>query len=206
MTTSKATPSARDTLEDRYLTFNCYQFSRGVRAGRPTSRRWVSAEQCLCTHDEENICDPTLLYSFHFYEISDQEEAAYQNDPDIPLGRIGIFRPEASLIHVPTDFFNVLWTVAIAADGVLRSINLTVQPQKQGLWAIFEATLHEQIEEPFELRFDDHSRPKPSPPRAFPAVTELRALRAQLKLPVWPAIAVIAVGVSVALWIAKLWH
>jgi hypothetical protein len=73
------------------------------------------------------------LYSLYFYETSDEEEAENQKEC------IGVFRPgETSFIYVPPDFLEALWTAAIAADGVLRSIQLTVQPQKGGHWAVFE--------------------------------------------------------------------
>jgi hypothetical protein len=68
----------------------------------------------------------------------------------------------------------------IVTDGVLRSISLSVQAQKGGGWAVFEAMLKEEIAEPFELPVDKRSRPKISPPRADPTVVELRGVRAQL--------------------------
>src|SRR5579863_3022585 len=67
--------TARDIRQDQYLTFDCDQFSRGAKAARPMSRRWVSVEQCRCTRDEHKICDPGRRYSFYFYETSDDEEA-----------------------------------------------------------------------------------------------------------------------------------
>jgi hypothetical protein len=210
MTSSKA---ARDILEDHSVTFNCYQLSRGVRTRRPLSRRWVYAEQCLCTQDTTETCDTSKLYNITFYEASDEEAAKLQGDmekyPDIPLDRIGVLHPdgEPNLVHVPSDFMDVLWGAAVEADGVLRSITLTVQPQKQeGTWAVFEVTLSEQIAEPFELPVDKSFRPKVSPPRASQMVVELQAVRAQLRALFWPGIATVAVGVLVALWIAKGWR
>jgi hypothetical protein len=101
----------------------------------------------------------------------------------------------------------VLWNAAIAADGVLRSIQLTVQPQKDGGWTVFEAYLKEEIAEPFELPFDKGGRPKVMPPRADPVVAELRALKLRPQWRSWASgITIIAAGVLVALWIAKLWH
>jgi hypothetical protein len=129
-------------------------------------------------------------------------------DPDIPVDRIGIFNPNEDLnfINVPTEFLNVLWKAAIAADGVLRSIQLTVQPQKGGSWAVFEAYLKEEIAETFELPVDKQSRPKIGPPRADPVVAELRALRALSWGRLLPGVIIIAAGVLIALWIAKLWR
>lgn len=210
---TSSTPPTRDLHEDKFLYFNCYKFSRGIRMGRPLSRRIVSAEKCLCTGDTtEKICDRNRFYSLHFREITDEEEARTKDritDPDIPVDRIGAFRPNDDLnfINVPTEFLNVLWNAAIAADGVLRSIQLTVQPQRDGLrWAVFEAHLKEEIAEPFELPRDKHSNPKVGPPRNNPVVAELRE---QLRLRwsrVGPGIITIAVGVLLALWIAKLWR
>jgi hypothetical protein len=138
MISSKETPSTRDILKDEFLNFNCYQFSRGIKAGRPASSREVSAEQCVCTRDTSKICDPSQLYSLCFFETSDEQEAENQKRlskyPDIPPDRIGVFDPDGktSFIYVPPDFLEALWTAAIAADGVLRSIQLKVQPQKGG--------------------------------------------------------------------------
>ena len=208
---SKETPSARRYREDRFLTFNCYQFSRGVTAQRPRSRRWVSAEQCLCTHDPSKIFDATLLYTISFYETSDEEEVEEKKQsekyPGIPPDRIGVFRDDGeATVYVPSDFLDALWAAAIAADGVLRSITLTVQTQGEGRWAVFATSFNEKIEEPFAVQFDKRSRPKASPPRSDPVVVELRGIRAQLRLRVWAGIAIIAIGVLVALWIANLWH
>jgi hypothetical protein len=83
---------------------------------------------------------------------------------------------------------------------------LSVQPQKGGGWAVFEATLKEEIAEPFELPVDKRSRPKISPPRADPTVVELRGVRAQLRSRVWLSVAIIAAGILVALLIARLWR
>src|SRR5262249_13391155 len=97
MTSSKAPQSTRDILDDHRLTFNCYQFSRNVRSGRPLSRRQVTAKECLCTDDTQKICDPSRVYTIGFYESSDEEEAKHQQDvseknPDIPPDRIGAFQ------------------------------------------------------------------------------------------------------------------
>ena len=208
----------RDILGDERLTFNCYQMSRYVRAARPVSRRGVSAEQCLCTDDRQKICEPGLSYSFDFFETSDEEEETDQKTTsernlDIPPDRIGVFFPDGrdSRIHVPCDFMESLWAAAVAADGVLRSFTISIQPQgreglEKGLWAVFEVTLNEMIAEPFELPVDKHFQPKISPPRAEPAVVELRALRRELRWPIWSGAITVAVGVLIALWIAKLWH
>jgi hypothetical protein len=216
MISATATSSARDVLEDQFLNFNCYKFSRGINAGRPLSSRTVSAEECLCTRDTTKICDSDFLYSFHFRETTDEEQAERQRDtsekyPDISPDRIGVFRPNTeTFIHVPPHFLDVLWRAALAADGVLRSIQLTVQPQKGGGWAVFEVYLKEEIAETFELPVDKHSRPKAGPPRANPVVIELREMRAWLrwrgKWGIVPSIAIIAAGVLVALWIASVWH
>jgi len=213
MVSATATSSTRDFLKDQLLTFNCYQFSRGVRATRPLSRRWVSAGQCLCTHDPDKICDPSRLYDLHFNESSDEEAANELKEinerfPDIPPDRIGVFNPdgEMSFIYVPPHFMDVLWSAAIAADGVLRSVSLTAQPQGERRWAVFEATLNERIAEPFELPIDKSGRPKAIPPRANPVVAELRALRALSWGRLLPGVIIIAAGVLIALWIAKLWR
>jgi hypothetical protein len=70
--------------------------------------------------------------------------------------------------------------------------------------------LGEEIAEFFEWPFDKDSSPKFAPPRNDPAVIELRAVREQLKWLRWsrvgPGILTIAIGVLVALWIAKLWR
>ena len=215
---TRVAASKHDVLEDQYLTFNCYQLSRSVRAGRPLSRRWITASQRLCTDDKEKICIPGLLYSFWFYESSDQEEEQSQKEtskrlPDIPLDRIGVFHPNGdhNIIHVPSDFMERLWAAAVAADGVLRSFSISIQPQgrdglEKGLWAVFEVTLNEMIAEPFELSVDKQSKPKIGPPRLEPAVVELRALRAGLKWPTLSGVITVTVGVLIALWIAKLWH
>jgi hypothetical protein len=212
MVSTNRTSSTRDSLKDHFLNFNCYQFSRGITSARPP-RRSVSAEQCLCTRDTPKICDRNQLYSLHFYELPDEEEAERQRElsenPDIPYDRIGVFRPDDgdAFIHVPPNFLDALWNAAIAADGVLRSIQLSVQPQKSGGWAVFEAYLKEEIAEPFPV--DKSSRPKVGPPRAEPSLVELRAIRAQLRPTVWSVwlgVTIIAAGVLVALWIGNLWR
>jgi hypothetical protein len=153
------------------------------------------------------------MYTIGFYERSDEEEAKHQQDvseknPDIPPDRIGAFQLDREfngLISVPPHFLDVLWNAALAADGVLRSISLTVQPQKRGGWAVFEVTLSEAIAD--ELPFDKGGRPKVISPRADPVVAELRALKLRPQWRSWVSgIAVIAAGVLVALWIAKLWR
>jgi hypothetical protein len=166
----------------------------------------------LCTHDTAKICDPDFLYSFHFSETTDEEHAERQRDtsekyPDIPPDRIGVFRPNTeTVISVPPQFLDVLWSAALAADGVLRSIQLTVQPQKGGAWAVIGVHLKEEIAETFELPVDKQSRPKIGPPRADPMVAELRALRALSWGRLLPGVIIIAAGVLIALWIAKLWR
>jgi hypothetical protein len=110
-----------------------------------------------------------------------------------------------SWVNVPSDFFDLLWSAATAADGVLRSITLTVQ-RHEDLWVVFEVGLSEKMGEPFKVQYDRRSRPILTPSRDDPVVRELRAVRAQLKWRGWSGIAIIAVGVLVALWIANLWR
>jgi hypothetical protein len=210
---ARETPSTRDILEDRVLHFNCYEFTRGVKVGRPLSRRWVSAEQCLCTRDTAEICDASILYSLQFHETSGEEEAKYRKEtyekrPDIPPDRIGAFSLNNNYcnISVPPHFMDALWTAALAADGVLRSIQLSIQPFNSEIWNVFEATFKEELAEPFELPTDKQSHPKVGPPRVDPVIGELRRVQALLRPRIWPGIAIIAVGVLIALWIAKLWR
>ena len=201
----------RDILKDQHLTFVCYHLSRGVRAKQPLSRRrrWVSANDCVCTRDTKEICDPTRLYSFAFYETLD-EEGAEQMDlfqKDTPRDRIGVFDPDSgpTLIRVPTHFLDLLWDAGLAADGVLRSIEITIQSQNPGGWAIFEASFNEKFAEPFDWPLDKNLRPKVAPPPADPTVVELRVLRTRLRWDAWSSVAIIAVGVLVALWL-QLWR
>ena len=195
----------RDILQDQHLTFACYHLSRGVRAERPLShrRRWVFANDCVCTRDTKEVCDPARLYSFAFYETSDEDEAEQMDlfEKDSPPDRIGVFDPEKgpTLIRVPTHFLDLLWDTGLVADGVLRSIEITVQPQDRGGWAIFEALFNEKVAQPFDWPLDKNLRPKVAPPPADPAVVELRALRAQLRLDAWSGVIIIAAGVLVAL-------
>jgi hypothetical protein len=192
ISSSKGTPSTRDILEDRLLTFNCGQFARGITASRPLSHRWVTAKECLCTHDTREICDPTRLYNLQFYELSDEAMAQRQRDlsekyPDTPPDQIGVFQPDGgpTSIFVPPHFLDVLWNAALAADGVLRSITLTAQPRKRGGWSIFDVSLSEEMAEFFEWPLDKNSNPKFAPPRNDPAVVELRAVREQLRWLRW---------------------
>jgi len=194
MISSKGTPSTRDILEDQHLTFNCHQFSHGVKAGRPLSRRWVVAKQCSCIahtpsprSSRRDAVDLSQSYSIHFYETSDEEEANHQRQmsekyPDILPDRIGVFHSDGdpAMIYVPPRFLDVLWSAALTAGGVARSINLAVQPQKEGDLAVFEVEL---IEQPLKLAFT----PKHLPWRRFLS-----------------GVITIAIGVLVALWIAKL--
>jgi hypothetical protein len=171
------------------------------------SRRWVSADQCLCTHDEQRICDPGQLYSICFYETSDDEEAKnrqqlFEQYPHIPADRIGVFDPSGggtNLIYVPPHFLDLLWTTAVAGGGVLRSISLSLQPQDNERLAVVEAILHEEITEPFRP-------PKASQPRTGDPAVELRGRRTLLTRLAWAAIAAIAAGSLAALWIANLTH
>jgi hypothetical protein len=182
MISSKETPSTRDILKDEFLNFNCYQFSRGIKAGRPASSREVSAEQCVCTRDTSKICDPSQLYSLCFFETSDEQEAENQKR----LSRSALDCGDSSR-----------WRT---------SVHPTQGPTaKGGDWAVFETSLHEGLAETFELPVDKRSRPKVGPPGADPIVVELRAMRAQLfRSRFWPGVAIIAVGVLIALWIANL--
>jgi hypothetical protein len=140
----------RDILKDQRLTFVCYRLSRGIRAKQPLSRRrrWVSANDCVCTRDTKEICDPTRLYSFAFYETSNEEEGEQMDlfEKDSPPNRIGVFDPDGgpALIRVPTHFLDLMWDAGLAADGVLRSIEITIQSQNGGGWAIFEASFNEK--------------------------------------------------------------
>jgi hypothetical protein len=170
------------------------------------SRRWVSADQCLCTHDEQGICDPSRLYSICFYETSDDEDVKnrqqlFEQYPHIPADRIGIFDPSGvtNLIYVPPHFQDLLWTTAVAAGGVLRSISLSLHPQDNERWAVVEAILHEEVAEPF--------KPPTAPQRRVgdPAV-ELSGRRTLLTRLGWAAIAAIAAGSLAALWIVNLSH
>lgn len=201
----------RDVQKDEHLTFVCYHLSRGVRAERPLSRRhrWVSANNCVCTHDTKQICDATRLYSFAFYETSDEDEAEQTDlfEKDTLLDRIGVFEPDKgpTLIRVPTHFLDLLWNAGIAADGVLRSIEITIQAQNRGGWAIFDASFNERLAQPFDWPLDKNSRPKVAPPPVGPAVVELRNLRARLRWDAWSGVVIIAGGVLVALWI-QLWR
>ena len=208
MISSKA-PSTRDILKDQLLTFNCYQFSRGVTAGRPRSRRWVSAEQCLCTHDPDRILDASLPYTIFFREMSEEEETRQKKQSEEygwPPDHIGVFRDvDNSWVNVPADFLDLLWAAAIAADGVLRSIELTVQRQREERWAIFEVRFSEKMGEPFEVQYDKRSRPIITLPRAHPVVAEFRVILAKLKS-ILLAVVIIAVVALIASWIAKLWH
>jgi hypothetical protein len=184
MTSSKSTASTRDILNDQLLTFSCRDFSRGMRSERPKSRRWVSAEQCLCTNDTDKICDPTYLYTLVIYELSDEEveEHARRNEeisrrnPGIPPDRIGVLSKRHTIIYVPSDFLDVLWAAAVAADGVRRSIQLTVQPQDEERWAIFGVTLDERFAEAGEVTYKG-DRPQLAPPRAHPVVNIVNELR-----------------------------
>jgi hypothetical protein len=102
MVSASATSSTRDVLEDRFLTFNCYKFSRGINATRPLSRRWVLAEECLCTRDTtDKICDRNTSYSLHFRETTEEEVSEIMNritDPDIPWIVSVFFCPMTDLI------------------------------------------------------------------------------------------------------------
>jgi hypothetical protein len=162
----------------------------------------------LPTHaSSEEICSRNVLYELFITEIWDEEAEEKRSEisskyPDIPPDRIGAFNPEEgnAFINVPPRFMDVLWTAAVAADGVIRSIDLRVQPQGQSKqhWAIFDISLSERIADIHELGFDKNGDPKVSPPRPDPAVIELRGMRARLD------ILVIAVGVLIVLLVARL--
>ena len=83
MSSSNETSPTRDILDDRLLTFDCYEFSRGVKSGRPKSRRWVFAEKCLCTNDADKICNPTQFYALVFTETSDTEETKRKQETSL---------------------------------------------------------------------------------------------------------------------------
>ena len=209
MSPSQAT-TTRDILQDQHLTFNCYHLSRGVKAEHPLSRRrrWVSANDCVCTRDTKEICDPARLYSFVFYEASDEEEAEQMDlfEKDTPADRIGVFDPAGgpTLIRVASHFLDLLWNAGLAVDGVLRSIEITLQQQKRGNWAIFEASFNEKFAESFDWPLGKDLRPRLAPPPANRTLVELRALRARLKWDAWSGAAVIALGALVAVWM--LWR
>jgi hypothetical protein len=194
---------ARKILEERHLTFNCYEFSRAVTAGRPRSSRWVSAERCQCTQDPHKILDVGPLCTISFREMSEEEEKKelekYGSAPD----EIGVLREDQSAgVMVPSDFMDPLWAAAIATDGVLRSISLKVRRHDENnYWVITEVAFSEKSGEPIEVQYDKRARATIIPPH--PVVRELRAQR---KRPVWSGIAIIAAGVLIALLIAKLWH
>jgi len=198
---SSAGTSSRRKSQDQWLTFNCYQFSRGVTAERPRSRRWVRAEECLCTDDPDKISDATLLQTISFHEVSEEEETQEKKELEEhgwPPDFIGILGGAQSWVNVPSDFFDLLWSAATAADGVLRSITLKVQ-RHEDRWIVFEVGLSEKMGEPFKVQYDRRSRPILTPSRDDPVVRELRAVRAQLKWRGWSGIAIIALGVLVAL-------
>jgi hypothetical protein len=170
------------------------------------SRRWVSADQCLCTHDEQGLCDPSRLYSFCFYETSDDEvvknrQQLFEQYPHIPADRIGEFDPSGgtNLIYVPSHFLDLLWTMAVATGAVLRSVSLSLQPQHNERWAVVEAIIHEEVTEPF--------KPSKAPQwRVGDSAVELSGRRTVLTRLGWAAIAAIAAGSLAALWIVNLTH
>jgi hypothetical protein len=152
----------------------------------------VHAEACRCTaQGPEKICDPTKLYRISFNETGNELEARLrEKHPDVAADVIGFFGNYDARITVPPQFFEELWTTALAGDGVFRSIKLSVGPLISG----------KQYRLVFEVELDEISR-------ANPVVVELQAVRAQLKsLKGWSGVAVVALGVTVALWIAHLWH
>jgi len=213
MVSSTGTSPTRNILKDQWLTFNCYEFSRRVSAGRPRSRRWVSADKCLCTRDPGKILDATLPYTIFFVEMSEEEERQEKKRleglgwPPDHIGVLNLGIDGDSWVNVPSDFMDLLWTAAIAADGVLRSIELTVQQQQpEERLVIFEVRFSEKMGEPFKVQYDKRSRPIITPPRADPVVAELRALRALSWRRLLPGVIIIAAGVLIALWIAKLWR
>jgi hypothetical protein len=160
------------------------------------------------------------LYGLWLGEISDEERAKYQKEneerakyqqkgPEIPADRIGAFslRHNRVNIDVPPHFMDALWTAALATDGALRRIELIIGQLDSEVWNVFEATLTEELAEPFELPVDEGGRRKVMPPRADPVVAELRALKLRPQWRSWVSgIAIIAAGVLLALLIAKLWR
>jgi hypothetical protein len=199
----KGTPSTYDDAEEgplglgNLLTFHCRDFSRTLRSGRPRSRREVVAEDCSCPRPpEEGICDPTYSYTMNIWEVEDEaheEEKKRGVELGIYPERIGVFIPSDGVarIFVPPSFMNVLWDAALAADGGLRSIDLEVKRQRHRsgkatsqekvMWAVIGISLRERIE-------------------------QRKGVRAQLKLLTWSGIATVAIGVLIALWIARLWR
>jgi hypothetical protein len=223
----------------RSLTFNCYEFSRHMTAdhkGVPALGRWVTASKCLCTHQSDKICDPTQLYEMHFYRQL-PSLLIFRKDTDLkietswPPDAIGSFIPEHehaaegvghANINVPPQLMDLLWEAALAADGVIREISFSVKPQKRngqihvGYWWVFYVSLHEKIWDGVELRVDKDDVPRLSPPRADPAVVEMRGVQAKLKdiqaelegvherlsqFAGWPGIVIIAFAVVIGLLI-----
>jgi hypothetical protein len=285
MSSSKETPSTYGEVKSDdhtyRLEFHCYNFSRRISltaSNSPRSRRHVTATQCLFVpspyFDPSNWpnLDPTDLYRIDFYENWD-DEVAERKERNAEQGfaedRIGVFIPHEQWanIHVPSSFLDHLWDAAVAADGVLRSISMTVQLQKTAprersereremeheihkvleqrltayqplpegvsrgdkkIWAVLNVSLDEKIADGIELRDDKDGHPTISPPRENPAIRELRRVQAKLELLAgeenptvrelqrvqaqlkslkgWSGIAVVAIGVLLALWIAHLWR
>jgi hypothetical protein len=140
--------------------------------------------------------------------VSEEEETQEKKELEEhgwPPDSIGIFDGAQSWVNVPSDFFDLLWSAATAADGVLRSITLKVQ-RHEDRWIVFEVGLSEKMGEPFKVQYDRRSRPIITPPRPHPVVAELRALRALSWGRLLPGVIIIAAGVLIALWIAKLWR
>ena len=148
------------------LKFECFEFSRYMSAGRTMYPRGVSAEQCQCTDDPERICDSTSGFTLIFQETPDEKQAATieeehkelvelfkksaaEVESDYPANGIGSFHPieKTGYIHVPPRFLDNLWEAALAADGVLRLISLTIQPQEGG-WAVLGVHLRETPRNP----------------------------------------------------------
>ena len=242
--------SDRDIGDDDYrsLTFNCYEFSRYMQATHkgvsPIGRR-VTASKCLCAYQGVKICDPTQLYEIHFRPqltgLFFPKDTDLKDDPDVyPPDRIGAFVPADEEgkghadIDVPPQLMDLLWEAALAADGVIREITLSVKPQKRtaGYWWVFSVSLHEEIWDDVELRVEKNKDgkfvPRLSPPRANPGLIELRDMREELKSvherlqsvherlqyiaswTGWPGVLagvfVVAIGVLIALAIAHPWR
>ncbi|MFY9841207.1 MAG: hypothetical protein WAK55_33005 [Xanthobacteraceae bacterium] len=107
--------------------------------------------------------------------------AALASSMEVAHDRIGAFslNHNHGSIEVPPHFMDALWSAALAADCALRRIELVIQEHNSEVWNVFEATLTEELAEPFELPTDKQSRPKLGPPRANPVLLELQALLSQ---------------------------
>lgn len=122
-----------------------------------------------------------------FVETSNEEQdEKRRSSANVPFtDRIGVLDTSDLRAHmaISHDFMDVLWDAALAKDGVVRVITLTVQRQGgEDSWAIFDVQLSEGITDEFELRYDKEGKPQSSPPRADPVVVACKAVRTQLRV------------------------